>query len=791
MVNRRRMVDKLRKINETLLNLGADHRWNVNLLTALCGELLGATCALYNRLSDGMLCAKGRWHTPADFKPEDKPEGHICYDVIQRSTDETFLVRNLQGSKYAKTDPNVAAYGLQTYFGKAVRCDGEHIGTLCAVFTKDIEPTEDEEQILSIIASALGSEEERKRVEEKITAAAKEWQLTFDTMADGISLQNKDYEITNVNLALCNILGKDKKELIGKKCYEIFHNTNKPLDGCPFEKAKSSNRKEEIEIFEPFLNSWLSVSVSPVVDEQGEVVQCVHVVRNIVERKRAEQSRSQLLAILEATTDFVGFADARDGHILHINKAGRHMCGIGEAEDVTKLKIADVHPDRSYRQLQEEIIPIAQREGVWTGECAFRHRDGREIPVLMVLMAHKSVNGEVEIFSTISRDITGRKQMEEKMRESELKFRAIFDAAIDGILCADIETKKLVFGNEAICRMLGYSPEEIGTISVSDIHPKEKLPKIMADFEKQVAEKIEITKDAAVKRKDGTIFYADINAAPITLAGKRYLIGIFRDVTERRKVEARQAELLEKINGINKELQSFAYVVSHDLKVPLRGISTLAEWLVADCSDKLGAEGKEQLEMLNKKVMRMHSLIDGVLQYSRIERTREELVKVDLNELVPEIVETISPPPHVSITIEGQLPVIETERTRITQVFQNLLSNAVKYMDKPKGEIKVGCTNANDFWKFSISDNGPGIEERHFERIFQIFQTLQTRDDFESTGIGLTIVKKIVEMHGGKIWLESTPSKGTTFFFTAPKNNKNWITEQVSFTANGVSKTAV
>ncbi|MHC4559692.1 MAG: sensor histidine kinase, partial [Planctomycetota bacterium] len=165
----------------------------------------------------------------------------------------------------------------------------------------------------------------------------------------------------------------------------------------------------------------------------------------------------------------------------------------------------------------------------------------------------------------------------------------------------------------------------------------------------------------------------------------------------------------------------------------------------------------------------MYQLIEGVLEYSRVGRINEEQVQVDLNDLVPEVIDMVSPPENIVITLENELPTVECEQTRVTQVFQNLLSNAIKYMDKPQGQVKVGCVAEDGFWKFSIADNGPGIEEKHFDKIFQIFQTLSSRDEFESTGVGLTIIKKIVELYGGRIWVESEVGEGSTFFFTLPK----------------------
>jgi signal transduction histidine kinase len=233
--------------------------------------------------------------------------------------------------------------------------------------------------------------------------------------------------------------------------------------------------------------------------------------------------------------------------------------------------------------------------------------------------------------------------------------------------------------------------------------------------------------------------------------------------------ESKQAQLVKELESVNQELKDFAYIASHDLKAPLRAIKTLADWISTDYADKLDQDGQEQLKLLRQRVDRMHNLIDGILQYSRVGRVREKITEIELNKLLPEIIDMLAPPANIKIAVVTDLPTVKCEETRVAQVFQNLLSNAIKYMDKPEGLIKVGCDEDGEFWKFSVTDNGPGIEKQHWERIFKIFQTLAPRDEFESTGIGLTVVKKIVEMYSGKIWLESEVGKGTTFFWTFPK----------------------
>jgi len=241
-----------------------------------------------------------------------------------------------------------------------------------------------------------------------------------------------------------------------------------------------------------------------------------------------------------------------------------------------------------------------------------------------------------------------------------------------------------------------------------------------------------------------------------------------RVLDETRKRAAELEEAYKKLGNVNQELKDFAYIVSHDLKAPLRGIKTLANWILSDCADKLGDQANEQMNLLLERVERMYHLIEGALQYSRAGRVEEKQKQVNLNDLIPEIINMVVPPENITVTIENELPVIECEETHIMQIFQNLLSNAIKYMDKPQGWIKVGCVEQDDFWKFSVADNGPGIEEKHFEKIFKIFQTLSTSPDFEGTGVGLTVAKKIVELYDGKIWVESKVGEGTTFFFTLP-----------------------
>lgn len=240
------------------------------------------------------------------------------------------------------------------------------------------------------------------------------------------------------------------------------------------------------------------------------------------------------------------------------------------------------------------------------------------------------------------------------------------------------------------------------------------------------------------------------------------------EIRERELAEKRKEELLRQVESANSELTDFAHIVSHDLKAPLQSIGTLTDWLADDFSDKLGEKGLETLKLLKGRVRSMNALIEGILSYSKAGREQESLDKVDIKELLDEVVNTVCLPENIEIELVSGIETIYCDRTRLEQVFQNLLTNAIKYNDKEKGKIRINCMKENGQFKFGFSDNGIGIGERYFEKIFQIFRTLTPGDNRQTTGVGLAIVKKIIESCGGNIWLESEVGHGTTFYFMLP-----------------------
>jgi signal transduction histidine kinase len=248
------------------------------------------------------------------------------------------------------------------------------------------------------------------------------------------------------------------------------------------------------------------------------------------------------------------------------------------------------------------------------------------------------------------------------------------------------------------------------------------------------------------------------------------------DVTElvrsRRLIEAHAEDLTratQSLTRINRELDQFAYVASHDLKAPLRGISSLAQWIEDDLGEKLSPENRKHLALLRSRIQRMDALIDGLLLYSRAGRVRNREELVDVRQLSSEVIEMLSPPPEAVIELSAGLPVFETEKLPLQQVLLNLVANAIKHSGRRDTSVRIAAREHGEFFEFTVQDNGAGIPRQFQNRVWEIFQTLQPRDKVEGAGIGLALVKKNVEARGGRAWLESTESEGTIVHFLWPK----------------------
>ncbi|MGC1309205.1 MAG: ATP-binding protein [Phormidesmis sp.] len=239
------------------------------------------------------------------------------------------------------------------------------------------------------------------------------------------------------------------------------------------------------------------------------------------------------------------------------------------------------------------------------------------------------------------------------------------------------------------------------------------------------------------------------------------------------KANQRLVKTARQLKARNQELDQFAYIASHDLRAPLRAIANLADWLAEDLSGQVPAENEEQMQLIQARAKRLDSFVMGLLDYSRAGRHSLQPAPVDTHKLLNEIIDSLAPPPAFTIKLPETTPLLNTSEMLLQQVLSNLIGNAIKYHHRPDGSIHIDIQDESDHVTFIIADDGPGIDPQYHERIFGVFQTLHSRDEIESTGIGLSIVKKVVEQQGGEVSLQSALDQGSTFVVTWPKTGPN------------------
>ena len=418
--------------------------------------------------------------------------------------------------------------------------------------------------------------------------------------------------------------------------------------------------------------------------------------------------------------------------------------------------------------------------GIW-GEAV---RDGGEISEEMRICApdgairwvrgHASALGDsgsaAGLVMTFE-DITAQRQDKEKLILSEEKFAKAFQGSPDAMVISTLADGAYVEVNNAFCRFLGYSRAEFMVSDAkalkvwADPADRERLVELLMR-EGQVEDF-----ETVLRRKDDQTMIVLVSVQQIMVAGELCLLFICRDISERREMEARTQALLAKLDASNKELEQFAYVTSHDLQEPLRMIAGYAQLIERRYRGKLDSDADEFIAFLVDGAKRMQGMILDLLEYSRVERLGSEFVAFDGAEALEDARLNLSAAMTEAggrITV-GPMPVVTADRSQFVRLLQNLIGNALKYRHPDHVlEIRVTAECLGDAWRFAVADNGIGIKAEYFERIFQVFQRLHTREQYPGSGIGLAICKKIVERHGGRIWVESDPDKGSVFSFTLP-----------------------
>ncbi|HUS79155.1 MAG TPA: PAS domain S-box protein [Patescibacteria group bacterium] len=442
-------------------------------------------------------------------------------------------------------------------------------------------------------------------------------------------------------------------------------------------------------------------------------------------------------------------------------------------EEVVGTPFIDLVPPDSRDMAHEALSDALKGESIQEQKLSLKRKGGDAVSVEVNLKPVES-SGAISWTLCFLREVDDYERQYKGLKESEERYRSLFELAPEGILTTDLKGT-ITSANSAFYKLTGFSEEEvvgkfilsIGTISMRD------FPKLLGIFKSIIQGKKTGSIKFRYNRKDGSIRWAEGYTKVVHVGPRKWEgLAVLRDITERKENEDALQRSLEELTRSNQELDDYTYVVSHDLKAPLRSIMAFSEFLNSDYGDKLDETGMEYLSRIQAATTRMDSLIEDLLVLSRIGRLYLETAEVDLDELMQSIIldfEAQIKESGAEITWD-HLPTLRVWRVWIRQLLANLIANGLKFNESKVPKVHIGFREKDEGYVFSVRDNGIGIKKANQEKIFKLFQRLHTQEEYPGTGAGLAICKKIVESLGGRIWVESKQGRRSTFYFTVPKD---------------------
>ena len=514
----------------------------------------------------------------------------------------------------------------------------------------------------------------------------------------------------------------------------------------------------------------------------------LHLEAKVQERTEAlRESQRSLEAVVETAPSLIVLTDP-EGGITLFNRACEELTGYKREEVLGKTIPELFLPPEWVPLVQKRFADPSAPEVRAPHENPWRTKSGEERLIEWRCTVLPSPQDGRPCVLGAGVDITDRKRAEEVREKSERTVRAILDGAIDGILLAEAATGRLVNANPAMCRMLGYSREEIERLSVADIHPPDRLEYVSTEFEKQLRGETILARDIQVTRKDGSVFLADVNSSPLELDGRLHLLGIFRDITDRKRLEEERTSLEAQLRQQQKleALGTLASGVAHEINNPITGVMNYAQ-LIADKVDP-GSQAAEYAGEIIHETERVATIVRNLLQFSRQEKQSHSPARIaDIIEQTLSLLRAVFRRDQIALTVDAPegLPSLKCRSQQIQQVLMNLLTNARDALNEKypgyheNKRIQVSCRpfeqEGRPWLRVTVADHGPGIPAEIQDRIFEPFFTTKPRD--KGSGLGLSISHGIVAEHGGRLWFETQPGAGTQFHLDLPVDN-GWRMEQ-------------
>lgn len=763
----------LEAINQALLTLTNDYLTNVNILTALLGQLMGASSALYNRLSNGLLCSFGKWHTAPDHNLVVKPEGRICYDVISKAKNDVYLVRNLHETSFADTDPNVRMYNLKTYIGHMVRCNGEPVGSLCVVFQYDYEPTESDRYLIRMLALALEGEETR----ESLRKSKNRYRELFDLAVEGILIGATDGTISDSNKSIQVMTGFKPEELIGRHISDVLF-TKESIDASPFRFDLLKQNQQVISEREILCkdNSVITVEMhSKMMPDNTYQALLFDISERKASEKKLQLSENTYRGIINSLNDAIFILD-KDGCFLDVSASAEKLYGYNKDYFIAQKPGFVSAPGMNNMEQIFGFIKDAYEGKTVRFEFWGLRKDGSVFPKELSLSP--GIWFDQKVVLAIGREITERKKTEEFLKIKEEKYRMLVQYSSDPIFSFNSdETYRFV--NEAFANPFGKKPEEIMGKSPFDLFPHDEAEKRLRLVRKvfTTGEKGEIEVKVVTNQGDERFYITLVDPIKDTAGKVLWVTCISKDITQRKRSEEELLLKNELLKLSNAEKDKFFSIVAHDLRGPMNGFLGLTSMMADDIETLSAFELKEIATTMRTSAVNIYRLIENLLEWSKMQRGKISFepqpifLKASLTKSIDLMKDTANRK-EIQIRINiAEHTVVLADIHMLETIIRNLLSNAIKFSFKG-GMIEIFVEKAdNEMMQIIVKDYGIGMNQDLVDKVFLLTENKNRKgtQGEPSTGLGLMLCKEFVEKHGGKLWVTSKEGEGSLFIFTLPQ----------------------
>jgi len=770
---KRQFLEQLQSINQTLTRLGSDYEDNINKITSLCGELLGAASALYNRLDNGLLCSLGKWNTPPDYIASAKPDGRICYDVIKKAKNDVYIVRNLPDTSYAESDPNVNLYNLKTYLGFMIRCNGEPVGSLCVVFQEDYILAETDRYTMSILSHALEGEETR----ESLRKSKNRYRELFNFAVEGILIGSAQGIITESNNSIHRMTGFTSEEIVGRHISEVLF-TPESLSENPFRFDLLQQGQQVVNERKILCKDQREIKV-----EMHSKMMPDHTyqtaVYDITDRKEAETklllSENTYRGIINSLNDAIYILD-KDGCFLDVNMAAEKLYDYEKEYFIHKTPEFLAAPGFNDMPQTAKFIQDAYNGQPARFEFWGIRKDGSIFPKEVSLAPGIWFGQQVVI--AVGREMTERKQAENLMRVSEEKYRLLVQYSSDPIFSFNRdETYRFV--NDAFANPFGKKPEDIIGKTPFDIFPhdeaEKRLRKVRQVFE--TGEKGEIEVKVITIEGNEKFYLTMVDPIKDSQGNILWVTCISKDITLRKKAEEELRKTNEQLKASNAEKDKFFSIVAHDLRGPMNGFLGLTGIMAEDIESLSPFELKEIATTMRASAVNIYRLIENLLEWSKMQRGKISFepqpmfLKSSLMKSIELMNDTAN---KKGIELRINMPehtVVFADIHMLETVIRNLLSNAIKFSFKG-GLIEISSSKTEDKMVcVEVKDYGIGMSAELLNKLFLLTENTNRKgtEGEPSTGLGLILCKEFVEKLGGHIRAESIEGEGSSFLFTLPQ----------------------